>query len=182
MRTRLCDAEDEEKLLRSVRCTIIPESPEPSVVGDGDNKREKGVFGGMEETTQHLVERLKDAGDEEWLSEDRADNVPEQQSSSNEANGVTVVDGNSEEMARGENGKGRPGANEDGNAMYSDVRVKVEDSQQTIAEDMKVTGLANGNTGKKLQGADRTDDAEAKKQCEREWVAGSNVKNDDAVV
>jgi len=100
MRTRLCNAVDEEKLLRSVRCTIVPPSATPAV--ENGNKSKAELFE-VEESTKYLLDRLKDAGDEELLNEERNDlemkeeeeeDLPGEDATGSEKNADSMGDGN----------------------------------------------------------------------------------------
>jgi len=67
MRTRLCNAEDEEKLLQKVQDVATVEDPSKSSLSEGVHVA--GVFE-VDESTKHLRDRLKYAGDDELLNED----------------------------------------------------------------------------------------------------------------
>jgi len=72
MRTRLCNATDEENLLRSVQDTAVAITSKPTITGG--NQKEANVFE-VEDATKYLRERLKYAGDEELLRADKKDSV-----------------------------------------------------------------------------------------------------------
>ena len=69
MRTRLCNAEDEEKLLNTVKCTAIPEKISDSATAEGFQADVLEI----EESTKTLCDRLKNAGDMELLNEEKKD-------------------------------------------------------------------------------------------------------------
>jgi hypothetical protein len=68
MRTRLCNAVDEEKSLQAVRDTAAFQSALES--NDGVHTTRKFE---VEESTRHLRDRLKCAGDDELLNDDKKD-------------------------------------------------------------------------------------------------------------
>jgi hypothetical protein len=72
MRSRLCNAEDEEKLLEKVQDVAIVEDPSKTTSSDGVHAA--GVFE-VDESTKHLRDRLKYAGDDELLNEDMKDDT-----------------------------------------------------------------------------------------------------------
>ena len=71
MRTRLCNAADEEKLLQTVKDTAIIKS---AIASDGVPTAGTSE---IDEPTKHLYDRLKDAGDEELLNEEEKEKVNE---------------------------------------------------------------------------------------------------------
>ena len=68
MRTRLCNAADEAKLLDSVKSTAIKETDVKTIENELGEKNDTYK---IEESTNHLSDRLKDAGDNELLEEDK---------------------------------------------------------------------------------------------------------------
>jgi len=72
MRTRLCNAADEEKMLQTVKDTAAAKTALKATATEGV---QIAAVSEVDESTKHLLDRLKCAGDEELLNEDKKDDL-----------------------------------------------------------------------------------------------------------
>uniref|UniRef100_A0A7S4EEL1 DUF6824 domain-containing protein n=1 Tax=Pseudo-nitzschia australis TaxID=44445 RepID=A0A7S4EEL1_9STRA len=171
MRTRLCDAGDEEKLLESVKCTIIPSRAKPAVEEGGKIQADVSE---MEESTKHLLERLKDAGDEELLNDVKKDDDKVKEDNPEEP---ASKDSNSDTMVNENIGENLP--SED---RKDDVKVKNEDiSEEPASKERNGDTMVSENVVENLTSEDRKDDVQVKEEDIAE-DPGSHDRNSDTIV
>jgi len=98
VRTRLCNAVDETKLWQSVKDTADVKSRMQSITAEGGT----GLIDITDEPTKHLCNRLKGAGDEEWLSvETNVGTKPNEENGQSLPNGIKQEEKDNHESVNG---------------------------------------------------------------------------------
>lgn len=131
MRTRLCNAADEEQLLQTVKDTAAVKTASKSIKTEGIQTT--GIFG-VDESTKYLRDRLKDAGDDELLHEDKKADTEVKEEDDEKLTSVDMKD--------------KATANEDDDERLPNA-IKKEDVEESKHIDEKLTN------------DDKTDEAQA---------------------
>ncbi len=118
VRTRLCSAADEEKLLQIVKDTAEIGS---AIAAEGAG----GKIDARDEPTKHLCDRLKTAGDQELLNEEM------------EKEGNTDEEKNEATEANTENGQSLPNGIKMENVAQDEINNNNEPSNEQIIEEAK---------------------------------------------
>eukprot|EP00534_Pseudo-nitzschia_fraudulenta_P003070 CAMPEP_0201128756 /NCGR_PEP_ID=MMETSP0850-20130426/34669_1 /ASSEMBLY_ACC=CAM_ASM_000622 /TAXON_ID=183588 /ORGANISM="Pseudo-nitzschia fraudulenta, Strain WWA7" /LENGTH=305 /DNA_ID=CAMNT_0047398033 /DNA_START=511 /DNA_END=1428 /DNA_ORIENTATION=+ len=185
MRTRLCNATDEEKLLEAVKCTAETESKSSS----GNLETSSEVFQ-VEESTKYLRDRLKEAGDDELLNEDKKDDIEvkedgfvqpiDKRKDVFEAN----EDGGEKSPSEDNLGKMSPGEDEQvGISPNDDKEVGISPSENQLGENWPSEykqGFVDANTdGDKSPSGDMTDTIKRSKKEDGDELPSN--ENEDGV-
>jgi hypothetical protein len=185
MRTRLCNAADEDQLLQTVKCTAAVKTASKSIITEG--VQTTGIFE-VDESTKYLRDRLKDAGDDELLHEDKKDDTEVKEEDDEK---LTIGDTKDKAQANEEDDKKLPNGikkeNVKENKNYDDKLTNDDKKDKTKAQEDDHERLPSGikkenvkenkNYDDKLTNDDKKDKTKAQEDDHERLPSGIKKEN-----
>lgn len=167
MRTRLCSAADEEQLLQTVKDTAAVKTASKSIKTEG--VQTTGVFG-VDESTKYLRDRLKDAGDDELLHEDKKDDTEVKEEDDEK---LTTGDMKDKATAKEDDDKRLPNDIKKENVEEKLTNDDKTDEAKVKEEDVRLpSDKESENVDEKLMNDDKKDNAKAQDDNDERLLSG----------